>query len=138
MKNLTNELEEILKLSYEETLQNIVKFINSLDLTYKFRENELKAKFICMLDDWAILTNITFLDFDKFYEILSINDENYYLKTKESKLYISQNDSTIKEFPINFVPVIDKINMLKNFEDTLKKFENDLDLEYKSYLRFGI
>jgi len=45
-----------------------------------------------MLDDWAILTNITFLDFDKFYEILSINDENYYLKTKESKLYISQND----------------------------------------------
>ncbi|HPO11640.1 MAG TPA: hypothetical protein PLM63_03590 [bacterium] len=39
---------------------------------------------------------------------------------------------------INFVPVIYKINMLKNFEDTLKKFENDLDLEYKSYLRFGI
>ena len=34
MKNLTNELEEILKLSYEETLQNIVKFINSLDLTF--------------------------------------------------------------------------------------------------------
>jgi len=91
-----------------------------------------------MLDDWAILTNITFLDFDKFYEILSINDENYYLKTKESKLYIAQNDSAIKEFPINFVPVIYKINMLKNFEDTLKKFENDLDLEYKSYLRFGI
>ena len=35
MKNLTNELEEILKLSYEETLQNIVKFINSLDLTFR-------------------------------------------------------------------------------------------------------
>ena len=86
-----------------------------------------------MLDDWFKLTNKDFLEFKKFYKILLTDHACYYLSTKSYELYVGNDEADlfIEKVSADIISTEDKINIMRNFENVLLEFKNDVIIKYK-------
>lgn len=139
MKELLDELEKTVAIDYMKALYNCEQIVNSLNLEYVSLNNSifcifnLRVKLNNILNDWFELTNKDFLIFTRFYKILTTNHACYHLLTKSRELYVGKDDKDlfIEKISIDLVSIEDKINIVKNFENVLDKFGNDVILEHK-------
>lgn len=133
MNELFDELERAIAIDYSKALYSCEQIVDSLDLEYTFLNDKFRVKFNNMLDDWFKLTNKKFLKFTNFYKILTTENACYYLLTKSRELYVGKDDKDlfIEKISIDLVSIEDKINIVKNFENVLDKFGNDVILEHK-------
>lgn len=133
MKELFDELEEAIAIDYNKALYSCEQIVDSLSLEYTFLNNKLRVKFNNMLDDWFKLTNKDFLEFKKFYKILLTDHACYYLSTKSYELYVGNDEADlfIEKVSADIISTEDKINIMRNFENVLLEFKNDVIIEYK-------
>lgn len=133
MKELFDELEEAIAIDYNKALYSCKQIVDSLSLEYTFLNNKLRVKFNNMLDDWFKLTNKDFLEFKKFYKILLTDHACYYLSTKSYELYVGNDEADlfIEKVSADIISTEDKINIMRNFENVLLEFKNDVIIEYK-------
>ena len=154
MKELFDELEEAIAIDYNKALYSCEQIVDSLSLEYTLSyvngslfpsridedyssssilNNKLRVKFNNMLDDWFKLTNKDFLEFKKFYKILLTDHACYYLSTKSYGLYVvnDEADLFIEKVSADIISTEDKINIMRNFENVLLEFKNDVIIKYK-------
>jgi|GEM_PF-1454488 hypothetical protein len=158
MKELFDELEEAIAIDYNKALYSCEQIVDSLSLEYtlmKIEEydlqveryknmirntygvsnlnNKLRVKFNNMLNDWFKLTNKDFLEFKKFYKILLTDHACYYLSTKSYELYVGNDEADlfIEKVSADIISTEDKINIMRNFENVLLEFKNDVIIKYK-------
>ena len=147
MKELFDELEEAIAIDYNKALYSCEQIVDSLSLEYTLcyirnngvyfnnssLNNKLRVKFNNMLDDWFKLTNKDFLEFKKFYKILLTDHACYYLSTKSYELYVGNDEADlfIEKVSADIISTEDKINIMRNFENVLLEFKNDVIIEYK-------
>ena len=153
MKELFDELEEAIAIDYNKALYSCEQIVDSLSLEYTlntlstievdrvfdvnnnvtFLNNKLRVKFNNMLDDWFKLTNKDFLEFKKFYKILLTDHACYYLSTKSYELYVGNDEADlfIEKVSADIISTEDKINIMRNFENVLLEFKNDVIIKYK-------
>ena len=147
MKELFDELEEAIAIDYNKALYSCEQIVDSLSLEYTLcyirnngvyfnnssLNNKLRVKFNNMLDDWFKLTNKDFLEFKKFYKILLTDHACYYLSTKSYELYVGNDEADlfIEKVSADIISTEDKINIMRNFENVLLEFKNDVIMEYK-------
>lgn len=133
MKELFDELEDAISIDYNEALYSCEQIVDSLNLEYTFLNNKLRVKFNNMLDNWFKLTDKDFLEFKKFYKILLTDHACYYLSTKSYELYVGNDEADlfIEKVSADIISTEDKINIMRNFENVLLEFKNDVIIEYK-------
>ncbi len=154
MKELFDELEEAIAIDYNKALYSCEQIVDSLSLEYTLSyvngslfpsridedyssssilNNKLRVKFNNMLDDWFKLTNKDFLEFKKFYKILLTDHACYYLSTKSYELYVGNDEADlfIEKVSADIISTEDKINIMRNFENVLLEFKNDVIIKYK-------
>ena len=154
MKQLFDELEEAIAIDYNKALYSCEQIVDSLSLEYTLSyvngslfpsridedyssssilNNKLRVKFNNMLDDWFKLTNKDFLEFKKFYKILLTDHACYYLSTKSYELYVGNDEADlfIEKVSADIISTEDKINIMRNFENVLLEFKNDVIIKYK-------
>ena len=150
MKELFDELEEAIAIDYNKALYSCEQIVDSLSLEYTLKylevqiqdftgvqdstlNNKLRVKFNNMLDDWFKLTNKDFLEFKKFYKILLTDHACYYLSTKSYELYVGNDEADlfIEKVSADIISTEDKINIMRNFENVLLEFKNDVIIKYK-------
>jgi hypothetical protein len=147
MKELFDELEEAIAIDYNKALYSCEQIVDSLSLEYTLcyirnngvyfnnssLNNKLRVKFNNMLDDWFKLTNKDFLEFKKFYKILLTDHACYYLSTKSYELYVGNDEADlfIEKVSADIISTEDKINIMRNFENVLLEFKNDVIIKYK-------
>ena len=147
MNELFDELERAIAIDYSKALYSCEQIVDSLSLEYTLcyirnngvyfnnssLNNKLRVKFNNMLDDWFKLTNKDFLEFKKFYKILLTDHACYYLSTKSYELYVGNDEADlfIEKVSADIISTEDKINIMKNFENVLLEFKNDVIIEYK-------
>ena len=133
MNELFDELEEAIAIDYNKALYSCEQIVDSLSLEYTFLNNKFRVKFNNMLDDWFKLTNKDFLEFKKFYKILLTDHACYYLSTKSYELYVGNDEADlfIEKVSADIISTEDKINIMRNFENVLLEFKNDVIIEYK-------
>jgi len=147
MKELFDELEEAIAIDYNKALYSCEQIVDSLSLEYTLcyirnngvyfnnssLNNKLRVKFNNMLNDWFKLTNKDFLEFKKFYKILLTDHACYYLSTKSYELYVGNDEADlfIEKVSADIISTEDKINIMRNFENVLLEFKNDVIIKYK-------
>jgi HJR/Mrr/RecB family endonuclease len=147
MNELFDELERAIAIDYSKALYSCEQIVDSLSLEYTLcyirnngvyfnnssLNNKLRVKFNNMLDDWFKLTNKDFLEFKKFYKILLTDHACYYLSTKSYELYVGNDEADlfIEKVSADIISTEDKINIMRNFENVLLEFKNDVIIEYK-------
>ena len=149
MKELFDELEEAIAIDYNKALYSCEQIVDSLSLEYTLAtslaissllsnnssslNNKLRVKFNNMLNDWFKLTNKDFLEFKKFYKILLTDHACYYLSTKSYELYVGNDEADlfIEKVSADIISTEDKINIMRNFENVLLEFKNDVIIKYK-------
>lgn len=147
MNELFDELEEAIAIDYNKALYSCEQIVDSLSLEYTLcyirnngvyfnnssLNNKLRVKFNNMLDDWFKLTNKDFLEFKKFYKILLTDHACYYLSTKSYELYVGNDEADlfIEKVSADIISTEDKINIMRNFENVLLEFKNDVIIKYK-------
>ncbi len=154
MNELFDELERAIAIDYSKALYSCEQIVDSLSLEYTLSyvngslfpsridedyssssilNNKLRVKFNNMLDDWFKLTNKDFLEFKKFYKILLTDHACYYLSTKSYELYVGNDEADlfIEKVSADIISTEDKINIMRNFENVLLEFKNDVIIKYK-------
>ena len=132
MNELFDELERAIAIDYSKALYSCEQIVDSLDLEYTVLNDKFRVKFNNMLDDWFKLTNKKFL-ITNFYKILTTENACYYLLTKSYELHIGKSDEDlfIEKISADIISTEDKINIMRNFENVLLEFKNDVIIKYK-------